>query len=100
LANPDKGWSPLPDVTIQEMYTFLAIIVQMVHDQKDRLKAYWSTAEQFSMPFAGKMMKQNRFFHILRFLHFSDNRNKPDNYDKLQKMRTTCSMLNATYKIG
>jgi hypothetical protein len=34
----DKGWSPLPDVAIQEMYSFLAIIVQMGHDQKDMIK--------------------------------------------------------------
>jgi len=83
------------------MYTFLAIIVQMVHDQKDRLKAYWSTAEQFSMPFAGKMMKQNRFFHILRFLHFSDNRNKPDkgdeSYYRLWKLGTIFDKLSDSY---
>jgi hypothetical protein len=33
-----------------------------------------------------------RFFHILKFLHFSDNRDEWDetdeNYDKLWKMRT------------
>jgi len=82
----DKGWSPLPDVTIQEMYSFLAIIVQMGHDQKDMMKAYWNTAEQFSMFFYGKM-KQDRFYHILRFLHFSDNKNRPDKKDKLWKMK-------------
>jgi hypothetical protein len=42
-------------------------------------------------------MKQNRFFHILGFLHFSDNRNEPDkadeNYDMLQKMRTIFDKL-------
>jgi hypothetical protein len=37
----DKGQTPLPDVTAQEMYMFLAIIVYM--DQKDMLKDYWST---------------------------------------------------------
>jgi hypothetical protein len=39
----------LDEVTIQEMYSFLAISVQMRHDQKDPMKAYWSTVEQFSV---------------------------------------------------
>jgi len=47
----DEGWSPLPDVTIQEML----LKVQMEHDQKGMLKAYWSTAGQFSMLFYGKI---------------------------------------------
>jgi hypothetical protein len=42
-------------------------------------------------------MKQNRFFHILRFLYFSDNRNEPDetdeNYYRLWKMRTIFDKL-------
>jgi hypothetical protein len=69
-----------------EMYLFLSVIVQMCHDQRDRLKDYWSTLEQFFMVFYGNTMKWDRFFHILRFLLFSDNRNEPDktgeNYDK------------------
>jgi hypothetical protein len=38
----DKGRSPLPDVAVQEMHLFLAITVQMRHDQMDILKDYWS----------------------------------------------------------
>jgi hypothetical protein len=69
------GQSPLPNVTIQEKYSFLAITVQMEYNQKDILKACWSTAEQFSMLFYRNMIKQSRFLHTLRFLHF---KNKPD----------------------
>jgi hypothetical protein len=43
--------SPLPDVTLAEMYLFLALIVQMGHDIRDTLKDYWSTLEQFHTPF-------------------------------------------------
>jgi hypothetical protein len=28
LDTLDKGWSPLPDMTVEEMYLFLAIIVE------------------------------------------------------------------------
>jgi hypothetical protein len=44
--------------------------------------------EQFFMAFCGN----DRFFHILRFLHFNDNKNEPDktyySYRMLWKMRT------------
>jgi hypothetical protein len=35
-----KGRSPLPDLTVQEMYLFLPINVQLGHGQTDRLKDY------------------------------------------------------------
>jgi hypothetical protein len=34
-----------------KMYLFLSIIVQVCHDQRDRLKDYWSTLEQLFMAF-------------------------------------------------
>ena len=63
----------------------------MGHDQRDTLQDYWSTLEQYFMAFYGNAMKRYRFCHILRFIHWSDNKNEPDktdeNYDQLWKMR-------------
>jgi hypothetical protein len=53
----DIGWYPLPDVTVQEMCLFLVIIVQMGLDQRDTLKDYWLTLEQYFTAFYGKTMK-------------------------------------------
>jgi hypothetical protein len=39
----DEGQSPLPEATIQEMYSCLALKVHKGHDQMDMLKDYWST---------------------------------------------------------
>jgi len=36
----DKEQCPLPDVTVQEIYLLLAIILQLGHDQKNTLKDY------------------------------------------------------------
>jgi hypothetical protein len=47
LNTLDRGCSPLPDITILEIYLFLSIIVQLDDDQRKRLKNYWSTLEQF-----------------------------------------------------
>jgi len=50
LDTLDKGRSKLPDVAVQEMCLFWAIIVQMGHDQRDTVKDYWSTQEHTSQP--------------------------------------------------
>jgi hypothetical protein len=45
----DEGCFPLPDASVQTLYIFLSITVQMGHDQKD----CWSTPEQFLHSFTG-----------------------------------------------
>jgi hypothetical protein len=101
LQTVAKGSSPLPDVTIPEMYLFLPIVLQMGHNQRDRLKDYWSTLEQYFMAFYRNTMKRDIFLHFLRFLHFSDNKNEPDktdeNYERLWKIRTIFDKLNDAY---
>jgi hypothetical protein len=47
----DEGWSPVPDMTAQNMCLFVAIIVKVGQDQPDMLKGYWSTREQYFMAF-------------------------------------------------
>ena len=46
-------------------------------------------------------MKRDRFCHIRRFIHFSDNKNEPDktdkNYDQLWKMRAIFDKLSNLY---
>jgi hypothetical protein len=85
LDRLDDGLSPRSDVTDSEMFLFLVIIIQMGNDIRDRIKDYWSTAEQFHAPFYSNTMQCDRFLHILRFLHFTDNNaeidKQADNYD-------------------
>jgi hypothetical protein len=96
----DGGCLRFPDVTVQEMYTFLDIIIQMGH-VKNILENYWLTAEQFFTPLHTNTMKCDIFPHILRFIHFSDNMNQPDkndnNYDRVWKMRTLSDQFNNAY---
>ena len=40
-----------PDITMEDMYRFFAMIIQMGHDQRDCLKDYWSREEQYFTPF-------------------------------------------------
>jgi hypothetical protein len=100
LDTLDEGCSPLPDVTIQEMYLVSSIIVQMGHDER-QIQRLLVTLEQFFMAFYGNTMKLDIFFHILRFLYFSDNKNEPhmidEHYDRLWKMRIIFDKLNDVY---
>jgi hypothetical protein len=49
--------------------------------------------------FYGETMTRDRFLHILRFLHFADNSQRPDGeeYDQLWKLRTVFEKLNEAY---
>ena len=82
LDRLDKGPSPLPDVTEAKMLEFLVITIQMGHCIQDKLKDNWAMSNQFHTSFYGSAMKQDRYFHILHFLHFTDNKNEPDMTDK------------------
>jgi len=45
-------------------------------------------------------MARDRFLHKLRFLHFADNSQRPDEgeeYDQLWKLRTVSDKLNEAY---
>jgi hypothetical protein len=53
------------DITIKEIYTFFAFIIQMGHDQRGSLKDYWSREEQYCTPFYSNVMACDHFFHIL-----------------------------------
>jgi hypothetical protein len=53
-----------------------------LHTVQGRLEDYWMKMEQHHTPFYGQMMARARYYHILRFLHFTDNnRNGVDRTD-------------------
>jgi hypothetical protein len=68
---------------------------------RDKLADYCSRAEHFHRTFCTNAMKRDRFFHILCFLHFTDNNNEPDikdvNSDRLWKIRNLFDILNEKF---
>jgi hypothetical protein len=65
-----------PYVTIQEMLV-LDVNVERGHDQRDTLRSHTGANwNRFFIPFYGKLVLD--CFYILRFLHFSNNRNEAD----------------------
>ena len=63
-----------PDVTEAKKLVFLAITIQMGHFTQDKLTHSWATTNQFHTSFYSSAMKWDRYFHILCFLHFTDNK--------------------------
>ena len=93
---------PVLNLTLRKLKClFLALTVQMGHGVRDKLTDYWSTLDQLYTPFYGTMMNRDRYLHILRYLHFTDNRNEPDrtdkNFDRLWKIRDLFEILNKTF---
>jgi len=81
LENSD-GPSLECEVTEVEKFAFLALTLQMGHTAQDRLEDYWTKMEQLHTPFYGQTMARATYYHILHFLHFTDNnRNGVDKTD-------------------
>ena len=79
------------DITLLDMMPFNALALQMGHELKDTIHAYWSRFRQLHTPFYTETMTQDRFLHILHFLHFADNSQRPDKgkeNDRPWKLRT------------
>ena len=75
----------------------LTLTISMGHCVLDEMTDYWSRADNFDTAFYGNAMPRDRYLHILRFLHFTDNKNLPDkdeNYDRLWKIRNLFDIRN------
>jgi hypothetical protein len=65
--------SRLPDITLPDMMTFVALALQIGHAQKDTLHDYWSRIRQLHTPFYGETMRRDRFLHVLCFANSSES---------------------------
>ncbi len=60
------------DVTIEEMYVFLALSLLMPHVRKHCMKDYWSINTLIETPSFGKYMTRDRYLAIMQYLHFRE----------------------------
>ena len=86
----------------EEMMVFLGLTLLMGLDKKPQLNMYWSTDPLFYSPIFSATMKRDRYFLILKFLHFNDNRNIPPrndaNRDRLYKVRPLLNYLGQKFE--
>ena len=88
-----KEWTP---TDYNEMCSFLGLLMLMGLVYKPRVSLYWSQDELYNTPIFRCIMTRQRFFLLLKFLHFADNTgydaNDP-NRDRLFKIRQICEMI-------
>lgn len=89
-----RKWIPTNRI---EMKLFLALHMLMGINHLPDMKLYWSSREAVRTPIFSEFMSRDRFFLLLKFLHFNDNlmqpgRNNPA-YDRLFKLRKVVDML-------
>ena len=58
-----------------EMLTLLAVVILMGVVHKPRLAMYCSTDNPISTPIFSQIISRDRFFILMRFLYFADNKN-------------------------
>ena len=92
-------WYP---VTESEMKAWISLYLNMGLVTKPNLNCYWSTDPVLSSPFFPSLMSRNRFFQILRYLHFADNTRAPPrdsaDYNKLYKIQPFLDLAMARFQ--
>lgn len=86
-------WVP---VDVDEMKSFVGLLLLMGIVHKPTLPDYWSLDDLIYTPVFSQVMKRNRFYLILRFLHFNDNTAlnlNHDNPDRLHKIRPLINLF-------
>lgn len=90
-----KAWCP---VTRNEFENFLGLSILMGHVRKGELHSYWSTDPLMHTPIFGQIMSRDRYFQILRYLHFHDNNDNSENVNHpLVKVKPVIDHLQATF---
>lgn len=80
------------ETDVNEMYTFLAVYMLMVRNQKISVSEYWSTDRLLCSPIFHEIISKNRFDLLMSMLHFCNNEKQPEN-DKLFKIAKVSSLI-------
>jgi hypothetical protein len=93
-----KNWE---DTTVNEIKTYIAMLVLMGIVYKPRINMYWSMDSILETPIFAKLMTRNRFQLLTRFIHFANNDmfdpRDPDR-DRLHKIRQICDIFKRQWK--
>ena len=100
--NQKQSWS---DLTVGEFKTWLGLYLAMGIVKKPSLRDYSSQSPLTQTPGIAAVMTRDRFFQIMRYIHFVDNasdiaqksKDSPD-YDKLYKIRDLLNLIKRNAK--
>lgn len=88
------------DATVNEMYTFIGLLLLMPHVKKNSINDYWREQPLIHTPIFPKCMERDRFKMLLRFLYFGDENDCPASVadDKLPVWKTKPILAKFTEK--
>ena len=82
------------EVTLLEMKKFFGLVFHLGLVAMPSYRAYWSRSRLYKNDMFPSVMSRERFQSIMRFLHFGDEPQQPD--DRLAKVRFLINHLNNT----
>lgn len=88
-----KAWKP---TDANEMRQFFSVILTMGLNKVPHFHDYWSKKSIYRNEYICSLMGRDRFILLLKFWHFSDERN--DTEDRLYKIRQILNMLNNRFR--
>lgn len=80
-------------ITVEELKTFLGILILSGYHTIPRERLYWSLDEDCNVSIVTKAMTRNRFLEIKKFLHCCDNSVALETSDKMFKVRPLAEIL-------
>lgn len=86
-----KSWHPL---TMEELKTFMALIIHMGNVKMSRLNDFWKSHYLFQSNIFSQHMRRDRFLNILRVLNVQDE----DGNESLLKVKTLINLFNEKMK--
>nr|CAI5831567.1 unnamed protein product [Callosobruchus analis]CAI5839624.1 unnamed protein product [Callosobruchus analis] len=87
---------PDPNVTVEELRCFLAILVVSGYNILPGKRFYWDSGDDMSNDMVKEAMRRDRFVQIMRFMHCADN-TRMDPKDKMWKLRPIISKLQESF---
>ena len=83
--------------THEETRKFFGVIIEMGLVQMPQLNHYWSSSRLYQSEIIRSTMPRERFELHLKFWHFSNNKNKDSNQDRLFKLKSLLDLLKARF---
>lgn len=84
-------------VTLEEIQTFIAILLFSGYHELPRQKNYWSSDEDLKCDLITQNMSRNRFLEIKRYIHLANNSEIGSSKDKMYKIRPLITMLSENF---
>lgn len=85
----------LTGTNLSELYCFIAICFLMTRNKRLSLAEHWSRDKLLRRDIFSDIMSRDRYFLLLRMLHFSDN--QVSSSDRLGKIRKIIDQLQAAF---